>query len=356
MKKPIAFISHSSSDRQRATELAVALRERQIQVWIDHEQIRFGDSIPRKISEGLDSADVILVLVSEQFTASRWCRVEYEPLIVREIDTGKTCVIPVLLDDAQMPVLFRAKRHLDLRSGISGRKLDELASQIGAEKIVTAVTHLPRAASYHASLLSMVLGGFVEDFPVSTMTDEQLVSGRSLLDLYRAVEKMIGLYQDLAAEILSVWNDAGMKSSIFGSAWRIPAIRVQSANRKLSDLANDMKTLATSLEGIINADSALISRLGPVLELCVTISVGEDFLLLELGRLKRFVDVADLRNLGWGGPTGEIEDCVVDDNAQEMYYGGLGREVIEDLEHLLLSLSSYRVDLRAAVAKAVSQN
>lgn len=352
--KKLAFISHSSRDKDRAKELVAALRERGVEVWIDHERIGFGDSIPGKIAQGLQSADVILVLVSIEFVGSQWCRSEYEPLIVREIESGRTAVIPVRLDNAEMPVFLQPKRYVDFRSGMSATTLDELAEDINTESTIKTLRSLPKAPSYHASILSMVIGGLIEGFPVSSMTDEQLMKGRSLVELYRAIEKMICGYQNLVDEILGIWRDSGMDRSIYGSANRVSASRVQSANRKLLDIAADMRSIAAALHGIVNADSILAQKLRRVLDLCATISIAEDFLIVKLGSPSA-LSLSDRNE--WGILTNEIEHCDIHDNAGgHNYPGELGQSTISDFENLLSALSVYRRDLRLAIAEAASHN
>ena len=51
--RPVASLSHSSSDKQVAQELATELRDLGIGVWIDSERIKYGQSIPRAIEDGL---------------------------------------------------------------------------------------------------------------------------------------------------------------------------------------------------------------------------------------------------------------------------------------------------------------
>jgi hypothetical protein len=108
------------------------------------------------------------------------------------------------LDNAEMPVFLQPKRYVDFRSGMPATTLDELAEDINTESTMRTLKCLPKAPSYHASILSMVIGGFIEGFPVSSMTDEKLMEGRSLVELYRVVEKMICGYQDLVDEILGI--------------------------------------------------------------------------------------------------------------------------------------------------------
>jgi TIR domain-containing protein len=148
MSQPLVFISHSSQDKPLAQELASTLRNQEIDVWIDHEQIGLGDSIPSKISEGLSRCDAILLLISSHYLQSRWCRAEYEPLLAKEIESGRVFVIAVRLDNSELPVLLHAKRYADFRSGITDTGIRELVESIGSgasysgfERLVPTQSH-----------------------------------------------------------------------------------------------------------------------------------------------------------------------------------------------------------------------
>lgn len=130
MTKPVVFISHSSKDKEFAVRLASELRARGLDIWIDHEQIKFGESIPAAIESGLKKSSYVIVVISPAFLTSKWCRAEYEPLIKREIESGGIWVVPVLIEDCEVPLMLAPKRHVDLR-GVAemSENLDDLSRQ-----------------------------------------------------------------------------------------------------------------------------------------------------------------------------------------------------------------------------------
>jgi tetratricopeptide (TPR) repeat protein len=94
------FYSYSSKDEelrdQLATHLAMLKRKRVIQDWHDR-RISAGDEWQDKISEELESADIILLLVSPDFLASSYCYgVEVERAMKKHA-VGEAHVIPVIL-------------------------------------------------------------------------------------------------------------------------------------------------------------------------------------------------------------------------------------------------------------------
>jgi TIR domain len=350
--RPLAFISHSSEDSAVARAIAEILRQRGIDPWLDHERIRPGDSIPGRIEEGISGCDVILVLISESFVRSRWCRAEYEPLLSREIESGRTLVIPIRLDDAQIPSLLSAKKYTDVRDGIGGAAMEELAETILDGHGTAVIGRLLRGneaakqANYGYSLLSMIISKVIGDYPAVAVSREKILQGKSILDLYRTVETLIMHYEDLCDEIIDLVGDTEDEGAYDISHWRI-----QRANRRLLDIANDMRDIARSLDGIVEADSPLHRRLAEVLELCTQISQGEVGLLIMLGAPSVLPD----RPLGYASLMGQRSPGDFRrEKAQFPFesHQALGQPLVAEMERLLGELNSYKVQLRSAVAVA----
>lgn len=352
MSKPLAFISHSSEDSEAARAITEILRQRGIDVWIDHERIRLGDSIPSRIEEGISGCDVILVLISESFVTSRWCRAEYEPLLSREIESGRTLVIPVRLDDAKIPPLLSAKRHADVRDGVGGEAMEELAETILEGHSSAVIQRLlptkeaAKQANYGYSLLSMIISSVIDDYPAVAISEQKILQGRSILDLYHTVETLIMHYEDLCDEIIDLIGDAEDRAAYDISRWRI-----QRANRRLLGIGNDMRDIARSLDGIVVANSPLHRRLAEVLELCTQISVSEDRLLIRLGAPATLPDRPLRYNFLMGPDSlGERRRQRAQFPLEELL--SLDEFMVAEMEKLLDELNLYKVQLRSAVAAA----
>lgn len=94
------FFSYSHRDEEYRDELEIHLsmlkREGIISTWHDR-RISAGDDFDRTISEHLQNADVILLLVSPYFLASDYCHdVEMRRALERH-EAGDARVIPVIL-------------------------------------------------------------------------------------------------------------------------------------------------------------------------------------------------------------------------------------------------------------------
>jgi hypothetical protein len=94
------FVSYSHHDEEwrkaLETHLSILKREGLVTVWTDR-RILPGERWPEKISENLETADLILLLVSSDFAASDYCwDVEMSRALEREA-MGEAVVIPVII-------------------------------------------------------------------------------------------------------------------------------------------------------------------------------------------------------------------------------------------------------------------
>src|SRR5712692_10342077 len=124
---PKCFVSYSSLDRPAAERLANALGERGLDVWIDNLQILPGDSLVQKIfEEGLKDCRVFIVLLSPNSVKSEWVKHELDVALINRLKKI-TRVIPVIVDDCDVPVALRSILWINLKEGID-RAADLIAN------------------------------------------------------------------------------------------------------------------------------------------------------------------------------------------------------------------------------------
>ncbi len=89
------FISHASEDKDSIVrELAEFLSRVGVRVWYDEFTLEVGDSLTRKIDEGLIYSNFGVVIISEAFLKKRWTDYEYRSLLTKD-DKGKKIILPV---------------------------------------------------------------------------------------------------------------------------------------------------------------------------------------------------------------------------------------------------------------------
>ena len=95
MKQHDVFISHASEDKlDVARPLASLLVQAGLSVWIDEAELTIGDSLRRKIDQGLASCRFGLVVLSKAFFSKEWPQKELDALIARE-DGAEKVLLPV---------------------------------------------------------------------------------------------------------------------------------------------------------------------------------------------------------------------------------------------------------------------
>jgi hypothetical protein len=128
---PVAFLSHSSLDKNLARRIAVDLSMSGIKVWFDEWEIAVGHSITQRVEKGLDDADFVIVLLTNHSVASGWVQKEWRSRIGDEASSHGIYVLPVLAENCDIPRLLRDKKYADLR-GDYNRGLRDLISSIRA--------------------------------------------------------------------------------------------------------------------------------------------------------------------------------------------------------------------------------
>lgn len=110
------FLSHSHKDKSFARRLAADLRHNGHIVWIDEAEINVGDSLIEMIREGLDRVEFVAAILSRVSIKSEWVQRELDIASNREIDERRVIVLPILLEDVELPGFLKGKLYADFRS------------------------------------------------------------------------------------------------------------------------------------------------------------------------------------------------------------------------------------------------
>ena len=109
------FISYSHQDKNFVDKLAIQLVAHNINVWLDRWELQIGDSIIAKIQEAVEGASALLVILSPASVSSDWCKNEINAGLLRELEEKQVLVMPVMLQDCEVPVFVRGKIYADFR-------------------------------------------------------------------------------------------------------------------------------------------------------------------------------------------------------------------------------------------------
>jgi len=94
-KKWDVFISHANEDKNEFVRpLAKALEASGLSVWYDELTLKIGDSLRRKIEEGLANSRYGIVILSTSFFEKKWTQDELDGLASKEV-AGTKVILPV---------------------------------------------------------------------------------------------------------------------------------------------------------------------------------------------------------------------------------------------------------------------
>jgi TIR domain len=110
------FISYSHADKPKVDLLAAHMVKRNASVWVDTWELNVGDSIIQRIQDAITESDALLVVLSNASVESEWCKKELSTGLIRELDEKRVIVLPVLLEDCQIPLFLKDKMYADLRT------------------------------------------------------------------------------------------------------------------------------------------------------------------------------------------------------------------------------------------------
>ena len=125
------FISHATEDKEEvARPLAVALDAEGLRVWYDEFELRIGDSLRRKIDDGLARSRFGVVIISPSFFAKDWPQYELDGLVTLAM-TGEQVILPLWHNITKSEVIEHSPSLADkLARSTAQFTIDESAAEI----------------------------------------------------------------------------------------------------------------------------------------------------------------------------------------------------------------------------------
>lgn len=108
-------LSFAGADRSKAELLARSLRENGLSVFYDTDAQAelWGKNLQLHLSELYRlRAQFCIVLVSENYSSSRWANVELTAALSREFEHGKEYILPLRLDDSEVHGILPTKGYI----------------------------------------------------------------------------------------------------------------------------------------------------------------------------------------------------------------------------------------------------
>jgi len=127
------FISHASEDKEGFVRpLAHALRDHGLAVWYDEFALSVGDSLRRKIDQGIANSRFGVVVISPKFIVKGWTNQELDGLMVRAVD-GEQILLPIWHNISRDEVVRYSPMLADkVALNTSTATTEEIAAEIAA--------------------------------------------------------------------------------------------------------------------------------------------------------------------------------------------------------------------------------
>jgi|GEM_PF-2819098 len=119
-KKTLVFLSHANEDKPAVRRLCNRLKGDGFDPWLDEERLLPGQDWHLEIEQAMRKSDVLLLCFSEKSVSKEgYIQREYKKAMIfqEEKPGGTIFVIPVRLDECQIPFFLRELQFVDFPSG-----------------------------------------------------------------------------------------------------------------------------------------------------------------------------------------------------------------------------------------------
>jgi serine/threonine protein kinase len=132
-----AFLSYSPTDVDWAIRLKTALQERGLNIWLDQEQIRPGNSIIAGLEAGLEMCKACVLVVSRDAVRSQWVSDEYHRAVTLAKQKNRPLqLVPVILGKAELPGFLSTRNWVEF--------LDDTTFEANLERLIWGITGTKR--------------------------------------------------------------------------------------------------------------------------------------------------------------------------------------------------------------------
>jgi hypothetical protein len=129
-KRGKIFISHSSKDKDFVVRLSNDLKNAGYQIWYSGWEIKVGDSIVKRINEGLAESSHLAVILSPNSVTSKWVQQELNSVLMEQLSKQNIIILPILYQQCEIPLLLRDILYADMSTSY----------EIGLEQLLQALT------------------------------------------------------------------------------------------------------------------------------------------------------------------------------------------------------------------------
>ena len=192
------FISHASEDKLSvALPLSEKLIQKGFRVWLDEHQLTLGDSLRRKIDEGLAKSRFGIVILSKSFFSKEWPQKELDALVARE-DEKEKVILPIWHEVDQTFVKKYSPILADKFAVSTSYGLNKVATEIvlaidpNRNNIILTLSDIEilldqiKWRSYHE-------GSFSSNYPLQAIKEKLSIGGYGVILNHEELEMLLNI-------------------------------------------------------------------------------------------------------------------------------------------------------------------
>ena len=181
MKK--MFISYCHEDVNAVKSFALQLSLNTFDLWIDEKNIPVGSNYTTQILKAIHDSDFYVVFISAHSVKSSWVNAEIDFALRQKIEGNKLTIIPVRLDETEIPVTLSNIDYFDARFSIGDAALELVKKYSANNQAVYSTSHfeIVSVAFEIAEKTDVQIGPFIEGLT----TDDLEICKQQLLTSIR---------------------------------------------------------------------------------------------------------------------------------------------------------------------------
>jgi hypothetical protein len=133
-----AFLSHAHSDKAIVDHLYAWLSETaEIPIWYDAHNLPASATIATELADAISQCRSMLIVLSKKSVTSGWVAEEYNAAIGQRAQYKEYRIIPVLIEECEIPGFLRTTKWIEMR--------DDSLDLKTANELVTSLYHDDKA-------------------------------------------------------------------------------------------------------------------------------------------------------------------------------------------------------------------
>lgn len=160
MKKKL-FISYSHSDKSIVKKFALLLSLRGFDFWMDEKDIAPGENYTTEILSGIHESDIYAIFISKKSLESKWVNAEIDFAMREKIESKKLTIVPVLLEDVDIPIALKNIDYIDARFSLSSAA-EEFSNKLNDRVVMNSDTVVSNVSFFISQKTSVQISPFTE--------------------------------------------------------------------------------------------------------------------------------------------------------------------------------------------------